>query len=87
MWLRSDRAVVPPQTQLCSQRGPTTVCLPSVSPRHESYLLMVSAAAAAWGNLIEETVSFLEAPERRHWIYSQSWEKPGVSGAVGRKGG
>lgn len=34
--------------------------------------LMVSSAVAAWETLAEETFSFLEGPERRCWIYSQS---------------
>lgn len=63
---------------------------PMIAPRHGSYLLMVSSAVAAWETLVQETVSFLEVLERRHWIYFQSWEKQspqGVAGAVGRKGG
>lgn len=46
----------------------------SIAPGHGSYWLMVSSAAAAWGALVEETVSFLEVLEGRRWIYSQSWE-------------
>lgn len=86
----SDRAVVSPQTQPCSQSSPTPVCPHSIGPTLGSYWLMVSSAVTAWGALVEETVSFLEAPERRRWIYSQSWGKQspqGVSGAVGRKRG
>ena len=69
---QSDRAMGPPQTQLCSQRGQTIVCVPNIVPRHGSYWLMVSSAAAASGALVEETASFLEALERRRWICSQS---------------
>lgn len=56
------------------------------APGHETYWLMVSSAAVAWGPLVEEKVSFLMVPERRCWTYSQPGKKQSPQGvSVGRK--
>lgn len=56
------------------------------APGHETYWLMVSSAAVAWGPLVEETVSYLVVPERRCWTYSQPEKKQSLQGiSAGRK--